>query len=399
VSPKPLPPAGRSAVPRPRIHGLDTLRAAAILLVFMYHYMCFISGEATFGWASTAGWVGVDLFFVLSGYLIANQLFAGLVAGRELSLNAFYTRRLLRTLPNYYVVLALYFLFPLAMPGKTPPPLWQFLTFTQNILLHPGTAFSHAWSLCVEEQFYLVLPAAVLLAAYYGKKAGTSIRLAWVLLAALVVAGIALRTVLWWKFGRIADGAIDRYYPNVYYGTLCRGDEFLPGVAIALLRHFHPATWQRLMQRGRLLLSLAIAGTIVLGYLLLKKYYIDGYGYGFFMSSAGYSLVAMCFGLWTLAALSPASGFSRLRVPGAAQLALWSYAIYLSHRPVTSILAKLLTPYGIVPGSWTAVALLSLASLVCGFLLYRFVETPFMRLRDRICPSNFAAAPLSALPA
>jgi peptidoglycan/LPS O-acetylase OafA/YrhL len=376
------------AVPS-RIHGLDTLRAVAILLVFMYHYMVFISGEATFGWASQAGWVGVDLFFVLSGYLIANQLFAGMAAGRKLSLPAFYTRRLLRTLPNYYVVLALYFLFPLVMPGKTPPELWQFLTFTQNFQLKPGTAFSHAWSLCVEEQFYLLLPATVLLAAHYGQKTGQSIRLAWVLLGGLVVAGVALRTVLWLKFGRIADGAITSYYPNVYYSTFCRGDEFLPGVAIALLKNFHPAAWQRLLSRGQAVLALAVVSTLVLGYLLVTVYYIDGYGYGFFMSSAGYSLVAMCFGLWTVAALSPACGFSRLRIPGAASLALWSYAIYLTHRPLASILAKQLAPYGIAPGSWTAVGLISVVSVVCGFLLFRLVETPFMRLRDRIAPSNF----------
>ena len=73
----------------PRNHGLDTLRALAISLVFMYHYMVFVSGKPTFGWASEVGWVGVDLFFVLSGYLIGNQLFAGVARGEQLSLKAF----------------------------------------------------------------------------------------------------------------------------------------------------------------------------------------------------------------------------------------------------------------------------------------------------------------------
>ena len=71
---------------RSRNPGLDTLRAAAIVLVFVYHYMCFVSGEPTFGAASVGGWVGVDLFFVLSGYLMANQIFSGVVRGRQLSL-------------------------------------------------------------------------------------------------------------------------------------------------------------------------------------------------------------------------------------------------------------------------------------------------------------------------
>ena len=65
----------------PRLHGLDTLRAAAILLVFAYHYQVFVSGAPTFGWLSRIGWAGVDLFFVLSGYLIANQLMGGIARG------------------------------------------------------------------------------------------------------------------------------------------------------------------------------------------------------------------------------------------------------------------------------------------------------------------------------
>jgi peptidoglycan/LPS O-acetylase OafA/YrhL len=72
-----------------RTNGLDTLRATAITLVFMYHYTAFVSDEPTFGFASVVGWVSVDLFFVLSGYLIANQIFAGIARGQQLSLKHF----------------------------------------------------------------------------------------------------------------------------------------------------------------------------------------------------------------------------------------------------------------------------------------------------------------------
>jgi peptidoglycan/LPS O-acetylase OafA/YrhL len=81
MSSLPLPAPGS-----PRQHGLDTLRAAAILLVFAYHYQVFVSGTPTFGWLSGIGWTGVDLFFVLSGYLIANQLMGGMKRGGRLSL-------------------------------------------------------------------------------------------------------------------------------------------------------------------------------------------------------------------------------------------------------------------------------------------------------------------------
>ena len=152
-----------------RPNGLDTLRAIAILLVFLNHE-AFRSHSPTLLVVQAVGWIGVDLFFVMSGYLIANQVLAGVNRGEELSLAAFYARRAFRTWPAYWVVLACYFLFPSWMGGNTPPPLWRFLTFTQNFNLPTGTAFSHAWSLCIEEQFYLVLPLAVLVGLTFGRR-------------------------------------------------------------------------------------------------------------------------------------------------------------------------------------------------------------------------------------
>ena len=374
-----------NGAPARRNDGLDTLRAFAIILVFTYHYMVFVSQEATFGWGSTAGWTGVDLFFVLSGYLISNQLFSGLVRGQALSLKAYYARRLLRTLPNYYVVLALYFLFPLVMGGSAPPPLWKFLTFTQNWVLQPGTAFSHAWSLCIEEQFYLVLPVLVLLAARYGK----SIRAAWLVLGVLVLAGIATRSALWLQYGREIDGALNQYYPNVYYSTLCRFDELLPGVALAMLKNFHPALWRRMLAWGNATLACGALALALLCYLVVNYYYIEGYGYGYFMTGFGYSLVALVFALLVLAALSPRSYLYRLRIPGAAQLAAWSYAIYLTHKPIAMILHRMLKGGALAPA--LVVVVIAGASVAGGWLLYRLVERPGMALRDALYPSNFSA--------
>lgn len=369
-----------------RANGLDSLRALAITLVFMYHYMVFVSRQPTFGWASVVGWVGVDLFFVLSGYLIANQLFAGLVRGQRLSLGAFYARRALRTLPLFWLILGAYFLFPTVMGGKTPPSLWRFLTFTQNFELQPGTAFSHAWSLCIEEQFYLVLP--VLLWAGVRWRGGRV--LGWSLLAALLALGVVSRAVLWATYGRISDGQSVGYHPFVYYATLCRFDEFLPGVAVAMLKNFHAPTWARITRRGPVVLGAGIAAVALMLYLVHGYYYIDNYGYGFFMTVFGYSLVAVAFAVLVVAALSPTSMLYRLRIPGAQALALWSYAIYLSHKAIAYALQKQAVEWG-----WSSSMTLGLVVLACvaaGALLYRLVELPFMGLRDQRFPSSFAVA-------
>lgn len=371
--------------------GLDTLRAAAIVLVFAYHYMVFVSRSPTFGWLSEVGWVGVDLFFVLSGYLIANQLFAGMVRGERLSLPRFYARRALRTLPAFWLVLAAYLLFPLALGGRTPPPWWRFVTFTQNFGLQPGTAFSHAWSLCIEEQFYLVLPMVLALGGWSLRAPDRARGLmltrthGWGLLGVLVAVGVGARSVLWRRYGQ-DDSTAGQYMSFVYYATLCRFDEFIPGVAVAMLKNFHRPTWERLMARGQVIGLFGGAATLVMLTLVLRCYVVEGAGYGFFMTVFGYSLLAMTFALLVLAALSPQAKALRWRIPGAAPLALWSYSIYLSHKPLAHWIAQQLQPLRVSDG--TRLAVITLACVAVGGLLYQGVEAPFLALRDRLVPSN-----------
>lgn len=376
----------------PRLYGLDTLRASAICLVFMYHYMVFVSHQQTFGWLSEVGWAGVDLFFVLSGYLIGNQIFKGIAAGHTFSVSAFYWRRAWRTLPVFWLVLAAYFLIGAPLGGKTPPALWRFLSFTQNLGLQSGTAFSHAWSLCIEEQFYLFLPL-ILLAAAYLRRFGFSIgvRQGWCLLGLLLLLGVSVRCVLWARYGRISFGEIGSYYTNVYYNTLCRFDEFLPGIALAMVKNFHPPLWQKMQAHGQKFFFAGLAACALMFYLSYQFYFIEGYGYGFFMSVFGYSLLAWAFALLIVAALSPNSTFSGLRVPGAQHLALWSYSIYLTHKPLAYLIQT--QTKSLAWSSSTLLLVISLACLLCGAILYRLVELPCMAWRDRQWPSNFLVLP------
>jgi peptidoglycan/LPS O-acetylase OafA/YrhL len=367
-----------------RIHGLDTLRSLAVTLVVLHHYTLFVSDAPTFGWVGEIGWAGVDLFFALSGYLIGNQIFKALAGphgvSHGLSMPRFYARRLLRTLPNFYVVLALYALWP-AWRGSTPMlPLWQYLTFTQNIHLEPGTAFSHAWSLCIEEQFYMLLPAVAVFGAGLAR-GGALMRWAWAALVACWIAGMLVRAAIWHD-GQGAANWLHHYYKYVYYSSWCRCDELLAGVGIALLKNCHGAAWQRVLAHGNLLLAAGAATIAAAFYWFLRDHY------GLWTTVFGYPLLALGFALLILAALAPGSALHRLRVPGAASLALWSYAIYLVHKQVSVLLARPLAAAGYGPAHLLTITLCMLASVLAGWLLFRLVETPFMRLRARWVPDN-----------
>ncbi|MGW8391997.1 acyltransferase family protein [Pseudoduganella sp. HUAS MS19] len=363
-----------------RVHGLDTLRALAIMLVFANHYMSFVSREPTFGWFSEIGWTGVDLFFALSGYLIGNQVFSAL-RGPGLSLPNFYARRLLRTLPAYLVVLALYAYWPYWAGNAPHAPWWKYLTFTLNFELKPGTLFSHAWSLCVEEQFYLLLPpVALAIAALTRARAsrGVALALGWAALASAIGAGMWLRDGWWQPAMDLGERGSRSYYTLIYYSTFSRFDELLAGVALAMLRNFHPSLWQRLARHGNWMLAAGAALTALAFWLFLEYHFSWG------MSVFGYPLLGLAFATLLLAALSEGSLLNRTRIPGMASIALWSYSIYLTHKQLCILLAEHWEPVDL-----DAIAIMIAASIFAGWLLYFAVEAPFMKLRERFIPNNF----------
>jgi len=361
-----------------RLRGLDLLRALAIALVLMSHYQGFVSHAETFGLVGSIGWAGVDLFFVLSGYLIGNQILAPVASGKPFSLKVFFARRLLRTLPNYYVVLALYLLALQFAPhspilGKSTSAVWAFLTFTQNFGLAYGQTFTHSWSLCIEEQFYVVMPLVALALARWTRSA----RPAWAVLALAVAAGVGTRAYAWLAHDLAAFDA------EVYYSSFCRSDELLFGVAIAMLRNFHGNVFTRLMRHGNALLAAGLAMSVAVLACIQNHWPLT-----FISSALGFSLVAASFALLVCAALSPACLINRMRVPGAASLALWSYAVYLAHKPIFMALNPWCRAWGVDPEAPLSIAVIMTLAVLGGWVLFRLVETPFMQLRARWYPAS-----------
>src|SRR6186997_366016 len=224
---------------RERQPGLDLLRALAIILVVVYHAALF--GFKLPGRVDRFGWIGVDLFFLLSGFLIGCQLLASLAWHQRLKLGRFFTRRALRIMPAYFVFLAIYFLLPAWREyPEMSQPLWKFLLSVQNIALHGGTAFSHAWSLAVEDQFYLALPF-LLLFLYHRPRAAIIVP------CLIVVGGIALRAFLAARNSSVDGGVSFRGFQAwIYYPTWTRLDPLVFGVALAAIEKFRPQWWQRL---------------------------------------------------------------------------------------------------------------------------------------------------------
>ena len=356
-----------------RLAGLDTLRALAIALVLISHYNGFVRHAPGFGAIGSIGWAGVDLFFVLSGYLIGNQLLAPAACGESLDLKIFFARRLLRTLPNYYVVLAGYLMLSgSSIAGESMAPLWRFLTFTQNFGMNYGQTFTHSWSLCIEEQFYLVLPLVVM--ALVGSR--RSPRLLWCALAAAIAAGMTVRGMAF------VDGK-DVFAAPVYYSSSARFDELLPGVAIALLKNFHPIVFARLLRHGNALLAAGMASAVAVLYGVMNEEPT-----AFLASTFGFSLVAISFALLVCSALSPSSLLYRLRIPGASSLALWSYAVYLAHKPVFMALSPQLEEWGVDASAAPTILAVMAIGILSGWLLFIVVETPFMPLRARFFPTG-----------
>jgi peptidoglycan/LPS O-acetylase OafA/YrhL len=358
-----------------RAPGLDLLRAIAILWVMYYH-------GAVLGLlpdndpVATPGWMGVDLFFALSGYLIGSQLLRPLAGSQEADPARFYLRRALRTLPAYFVVVALYFTVPIFRERATIMPLWQFLTFTENIFIdfsHPR-AFSHVWSLCVEEQFYLVAPIVIWLMARWPK--------AWKAIAlctAILVGGMVLRGYIWFHdlapIQHVPHGHFSqRFQERIYYPTWTRLDGLLGGVVLALIAAFRPKLWAAVMRRADLIGLvglLAVAGGI----------WIFSAPPGFVSTVFGYPLVSFGMTALVAAAAGPIGLLGRRAIPGAATVAAMAYSLYLTHKQVYHMVHVAVGDS--LDGRPTAAFLTyAIAALGAGALLYLAVERPFLRLRD-----------------
>ena len=359
-----------------KLAGPDHLRALAIILVFVFHYRLFNHP----GWVDTVGsfgWTGVDLFFVLSGYLIAGQLFGQLHINGGFSLKEFYLKRFFRIIPAYLVVLGVYFFVPAFREREALPPWWKFLTFTQNfgLDLRTGGTFSHAWSLCIEEQFYLLLPFLVL--AFSRSRLG---RIGAVLPLCLFLLGFVARWLTW---NRVLEPLVETdgfglaWYEWMYYPTYNRLDGLLVGVSIAGVWTFYPRVRDFICKYCNVVL---ILGLCVLSY----AYYLCLEPRSFEASIFGFPVIALGYGLLLMAAISPGCFLYRFRSRVTSGIAGLSYAIYLSHKGIFHLTQGLGGKLGVAEDGTLMFGLCVVTCLIAAAVLRYMVERPFMRVRNRV---------------
>ena len=355
---------------RERQPGLDLLRALAIIVVVIYHAALF--GFKLPGRVDRFGWVGVDLFFVLSGYLIGGQLIAPLARDQRINLGRFFARRALRIIPAYFAILAIYVFLPSWREyPEMSQPLWKFLLSIQNIGLHGGTAFSHAWSLAVEDQFYLCLPFILLFVNHWRPAA-------FIIPCAIVLSGIPLRAFLAWQNLAENGVAFPGFQVWIYYPTWTRLDPLVFGVVLAALEKFRPQWWQRLMNLAPWLWLPGLALIVYALYLGEGDYvYVAACIWQFPLLALGMVALLVC-------AVSPRLPFRRIKIPGAAFIASIAYSAYLIQKLVIHFVGQFCSSHNIALTSVPALLLVEICVYAAATILFLAVERPFLQLRHRI---------------
>ncbi len=350
---------------------LDLARVIALGAVLFHHSTQTVNNWLQWGFGRKLsmvfghGFIGVDLFFVLSGYLLSTQLIR--IANTPLSsqpaiVRNFYFRRLLRTWPGYFLVLLIiYFLLPhvsFAARGASnylSEFSWHNLVFLSNYDLN-HSALDVTWSLCLEEQFYLLIPVLYLI---------SSQRLRIGLLTGIcVLATIARAWIYFTKPGLVAGD-----YPGFWYfqaNLLFHPEGFVAGLLLGeiTLKNFWPIASRKLA------VTFLVLGALVI-------YFYGWNAVGAFSVIALFPFLAVYFQIfiwdirfWKLQRLAPILHFVSLR----------TYSIYLIH----TISNELLKPYLLEwPAVWAWVVGLT-AAFISGCLFYCIAEMPFEGLRARL---------------
>lgn len=387
---------------RSRLFSLDILRGLAALLVLFEHLPIkaippYQGPEFILEGLRRIGWCGVDLFFVLSGFLISGLLFAEFKRDGALRPGRFWLRRGFKIWPCYFIaygamtglnLLHAHWIGDAAKWNLHLRTLLPNILFVQNYCSIP-VRWDNSWSIAVEEHFYFLLPLVLLGLASRGRRMGADEPARWFrpllpMTFLLVGAVFAARTIL----AARGASAFDLYYP-----THLRVDSLFVGVFLGYLHHFHRDRLQTLAKFWPYLLAMVPLALVLPLCFPLKLSPL--------CSTVGFSMLAVSFGATVLAAgLHPHFGRQGRLAPITKFLAwigVYSYTIYVAHSVVYDIpgmtylrlcLKTLVGGPETMPAIWLDRLLFLGLSIAGAVALSHLVERPFLRLRDRWIPSS-----------
>ena len=347
-----------------RLKQLDALRAIAVLLVMGRHLT----------WNPVwyrIGWTGVDLFFVLSGFLVSGLLFREYKTSGHIRVLRFLGRRAFKIYPAYYLLLIL----TVASRWAFGPPLkWRFawpdFVFVQSYRVG---LWGHLWSLAVEEHFYLLLPAALYLMLRRDTGRGEAFRGVPLLCGLVAMACLGMRIVY-----ALRGAGFDHY--KITAPSHLRLDSLAFGVLLSYLWEFRPRVIDAAFRYGGPAL-LAVSALLLLPDLLLEFDRPFIYTFGLTLSYLGYGGILLYF-------LKRVNANGRI-IRALAPLGTYSYTIYLCHLPVAFwSIGHFLSPASLRWGRDATFATYLVVSCGAGVLLAKLVERPGLALRERLLPTN-----------
>jgi len=352
---------------------LDILRAIAIIMVLTAHIFFLQRASWWNSWAIGAGWAGVDLFFVLSGFLISRLLFSEYQRTGQIAYGRFAFRRGMKIWPAFYAVSIAYLVWRF---WSSYPHHWFLRPFAHDILFmdsYVEGTFGHFWSLAVEEHFYILLPLT-LFVMLRSAKPGTpdpfrSLPALCLNVAVLVLGARIVTHLLLPNFS---------YYTH-FFPTHLRIDSLLFGVLLGYLSEFHTERFWAFMKKHRSILTLVsfafISPCVIFGQpgdvVAPPNPFL--YTFGFTFIYLGFGLL-MC--LFLLVPIPTTGLFGHLGRSVAA-IGRHSYSIYLWHLPLIFVLQR----YRIMK-THSGLILYYTICILAGIVLAKIIEEPSLRLRD-----------------
>lgn len=356
-------------IDKKRIYGLDLLRAFAIFCVVDGHASHLLSGTRLEFINKIPLPHGVDIFFVISGFLIGLSFLSyadknqGVNIGKTLR---FYARTALRILPNYYIIMLIYCILisnGIVNGNMQVFPLWKFFTFTQNIVKPFYDFYWESWSLSVQWWFYIIFP---LLLVIFSSKTVSVKKITPYICLFFIVVSLAFRV-------SASENATDNFWWDVWMRktVASRMDNIYIGVLAAWIRYYAYDLWNRYAVKS-----------LVIGVLLMIATFFIPKHIGTFYTNVVYLTVApIAIALWLpyITRIKESKTFVGDIV---SHFSILSYAMFLTNLMLIQIIDNNFAELSQQIGAWSYFIFWSLV-IISSYILYIIVEKQFIKLRDK----------------